>query len=58
VSENWLRTGEGAVFDAGKDPKLERIIRNFSKMDPILQDYMVKYLDWLVEYYEDRPKPD
>jgi transcriptional regulator with XRE-family HTH domain len=56
VSENWLRTGEGAMFNTEKDPKLERIIRNFNKMDPLLQDYVMKYLDWLVEYYEKRPK--
>jgi transcriptional regulator with XRE-family HTH domain len=55
VSENWLRTGEGAMFDTKKDPKLERIIRNFNKMDPLLQDYVMKYLDWLVEYYAKGP---
>jgi transcriptional regulator with XRE-family HTH domain len=56
VSENWLRTGEGDMFSTEKDPKLERIIQNFNKMDPLLQDYVMKYLDWLVEYYENRPK--
>jgi hypothetical protein len=43
------------MFSTGKDPKLERIIRNFNRMDPLLQDYVMKYLDWLVEYYENRP---
>ncbi|AEF84874.1 transcriptional regulator [Treponema primitia ZAS-2] len=57
VNENWLRTGEGELFDAEKDPKLEKIIRNFNKMDDILQDYVLKYLDWLVEYSETTPKP-
>jgi hypothetical protein len=57
VSEGWLRTGEGAMFAVEKDPRLERIIRNFNKMDPLLQDYVMKYLDWLVEYYEKRPRP-
>lgn len=56
VNENWLRTGAGELFDIAKDPKLERIIRNFNKMDALLQDYVMKYLDWLVEYYEKRPK--
>jgi transcriptional regulator with XRE-family HTH domain len=55
VSEAWLRTGEGVMFNTGKDPKLDRIIRNFNRMDPLLQDYVMKYLDWLVEYYENRP---
>jgi transcriptional regulator with XRE-family HTH domain len=56
VNEKWLRTGKGEMFDTEKDPKLERIIRNFNKMDSLLQDYVIKYLDWLVEYYEKRPK--
>jgi transcriptional regulator with XRE-family HTH domain len=55
ANEDWFRTGEGAMFDTQKDPKLERIIRNFNKMDTFLQDYVMKYLDWLVEYYEKRP---
>jgi transcriptional regulator with XRE-family HTH domain len=58
VSENWLRTGESGMFAVKKDPRLERIIRNFNKMDSLLQDYVIKYLDWLVEYYEKRPKPE
>ncbi|GHV37154.1 hypothetical protein AGMMS49546_04110 [Spirochaetia bacterium] len=56
VNENWLRTGDGEMFDIGNDRKLERIIRNFNKMDDLLQDYVMKYLDWLVEYYDKKPK--
>jgi len=51
VSEAWLKTGKGEMFDAGKDPRLERIIRNFNKLDPPLQDYVMDYLDWLTAYY-------
>jgi hypothetical protein len=58
VSENWLRTGAGAMFEVEKDLRLERIIRNFNKMDNLLRDYVMKYLDWLVEYYENRPDKD
>jgi transcriptional regulator with XRE-family HTH domain len=57
VNETWLKTGAGEMFDIGNDQKLERIIRNFNKMDDLLQDYVMKYLDWLVEYYEKRPEP-
>jgi transcriptional regulator with XRE-family HTH domain len=57
VNENWLKTGAGEMFDIGNDRKLERIVRNFNKMDELLQDYVMKYLDWLVEYYETRPPP-
>jgi transcriptional regulator with XRE-family HTH domain len=58
VNENWLKTGSGTMFDIKKDPKLERIIRNFNRMDTLLQDYVIKYLDWLVEYYEKRENPE
>ena len=51
VSEVWLKTGMGEIFDTEKDPRLERIIRNFNKLDPPLQDYVFNYIDWLTEYY-------
>jgi len=51
VSETWLKTGHGEMFDLGKDPRLERIIRNFNKLDPPLQNYVMDYLDWLAVYY-------
>jgi transcriptional regulator with XRE-family HTH domain len=57
VNETWLKTGEGEMFDIGNDQKLQRIIRNFNKMDPLLQDYVMKYLDWLMEYAENQPFP-
>jgi transcriptional regulator with XRE-family HTH domain len=56
VNEEWLKTGRGQMFDASKDPRLERIIRDFNKMPPLLQDYVMGYLDWLVKYYQDRKK--
>jgi transcriptional regulator with XRE-family HTH domain len=55
INEIWLQTGEGDMFLDGKDPKLESIIRNFNKMDGLLQDYVMKYLDWLVDYYKKSP---
>ena len=54
VSEKWLKTGNGEMYDLGKDPRLERIIRNFNKLDPPLQDYVMDYLDWLTVYYSRR----
>jgi len=52
VNEIWLKTGVGEMFDTGKDPRLERIIRNFNKLDPPLQNYVMDYLDWLSTYYK------
>ena len=56
VNENWLKNGAGEMFNKTKDPRLERIIYNFNKMDPLLQDYVIKYLDWLVEHYAKKPE--
>ena len=56
VNEAWLTTGAGEVFDTRKDPRLERIIRNFNTLDPPLQDYVLNYLDWLTEYYKKHKK--
>jgi transcriptional regulator with XRE-family HTH domain len=58
VNEDWLRSGQGEMFPAGEDPRLERIIRNFNSMDPLLQDYVLKYLDWLADYYAKPPEGD
>jgi transcriptional regulator with XRE-family HTH domain len=54
VNEEWLKTGKGEMFDTSKDPRLERIIRNFNKMTPLLQDYVMEYIDWLLDYYQKR----
>jgi transcriptional regulator with XRE-family HTH domain len=51
VNEAWFKTGKGEVFDTGNDPRLKRIIMNFNKLDSSLQDYVLKYLDWLTENY-------
>jgi transcriptional regulator with XRE-family HTH domain len=51
VNDNWLRTGKGEMFDVNKDPRFERIIRNFKKLDPNLQNYVMDYIDWLTVYY-------
>jgi hypothetical protein len=54
VSEEWLKNGSGAMFDGVEDFKLEQIISNFKKLDGLLQDYVLKQLDLLLEYQEKR----
>ena len=51
VSEAWLKTGIGEMYDLGKDPRLERIIMNFNKLPSQWQDYVMKHLEWLIENY-------
>jgi transcriptional regulator with XRE-family HTH domain len=52
VNEEWLKSGNGAMFDDVDDLKQEQIIRNFKKLDSLLQDYLLKQLDILLEYQE------
>jgi transcriptional regulator with XRE-family HTH domain len=52
VNENWLRGGAGTMFDKNLDSTVAGIIRNFKKLDGLLQDYVIKQLDLLVEYQE------
>ena len=54
VSENWLKTGKGAMFDEGRDYKLEEVISNFKKLDDLLQDYVLKQLRLALDYQEQK----
>ena len=56
VNEGWLRTGKGSMFNKGIDPKVDRVIRNFKKLDGLLQDYVLKQIDLAVEYQEKKGK--
>ncbi|GHV10071.1 hypothetical protein FACS189485_23040 [Spirochaetia bacterium] len=56
VNESWLRNGSGSMFDKNLDSTVEGIIRNFKKLDGLLQDYMIKQLDLLVEYQEKKTR--
>jgi transcriptional regulator with XRE-family HTH domain len=50
ANENWIRTGEGKMFDTVKNDKLDRFIHTFKKLDENSQDYVLKQLDLLLEY--------
>jgi transcriptional regulator with XRE-family HTH domain len=52
TSEKWLKTGAGEMFDRIEDLRLEQIVQNFKKLDPLLQDYLLKQLDLLLDYQE------
>jgi transcriptional regulator with XRE-family HTH domain len=47
VSEGFLRTGQGAMFDETPDPRLERLIRIFQELPPDFQDYILQQIDQL-----------
>ncbi|GHV83358.1 hypothetical protein AGMMS50212_07130 [Spirochaetia bacterium] len=56
VNEEWLKSGAGSMFDKIEDFKLEQIINNFKKLDGLLQDYLLKQLDLLLEYQDAKGK--
>jgi transcriptional regulator with XRE-family HTH domain len=62
VNEDWLRNGNGTMFDKSIDFRVEQLCKNFKQLDDILQEYALKYLDMLVDYQrlkrkETRPLP-
>jgi transcriptional regulator with XRE-family HTH domain len=52
VTEKWLRNGTGKMFKDKQNPRLDRVMRNFEKLDDFLQEYVIKQLDILVECQE------
>jgi len=52
VNEKWLTTGKGAMFEEGRDLRLEEVISNFKKLDDLLQDYVLKQIRLALEFQE------
>ena len=52
VNEKWLREGTGKMFKERPNPRLDRVMRNFEKLDDYLQEFVIKQLDILVEAQE------
>jgi transcriptional regulator with XRE-family HTH domain len=49
INENWLKSGQGKMFDDIEDFKLNQLVSIFKKLDPSFQDYVIKQLDMLLE---------
>ena len=56
VNESWFKTGKGDMFKKGRDHKLEEVIKNFNKLDELLQDYVIKQIRLALEYQESKDK--
>jgi transcriptional regulator with XRE-family HTH domain len=50
ANEHWIKTGKGTMFDTPKNERLERIIHRFKNLDENSQDFVLQYLDLLIEY--------
>jgi transcriptional regulator with XRE-family HTH domain len=56
INENWLKTGKGNMFNNNYDYKLEEVIKNFNKLDSLLQDYVLKQIRLALEYQQQKDK--
>ena len=49
VNEEWLRTGEGDMFEEKPNTQLALAISSFKELKPIYQEYVLKQIDQLLE---------
>ena len=56
VNESWFKTGRGRMFKKGRDHKLEEAVKNFNKLDGLLQDYVLKQIRLALEYQENKDR--
>jgi transcriptional regulator with XRE-family HTH domain len=42
VSEQYLKTGEGDMFESSVDPRLEELVRIFRELPPDFQDFVLR----------------
>ena len=54
VSDKWLRTGEGEMFNKSPSRMTELACATFQELKPEYQDYVLKQIDLLL----DRPPSD
>jgi transcriptional regulator with XRE-family HTH domain len=52
VNEVWLRNGTGEMFGKVTNVRIEKAMRKFEKLDVLLQDYILKQIDLLLELRE------
>ena len=54
ANESWFKTGKGEMFKKDRDYKLEELIKNFNKLDELLQDYVLKQIRLALEYQNEK----
>jgi transcriptional regulator with XRE-family HTH domain len=50
TNEEWIRTGDGAMFDNPPNERLERIMSKIKNLDENSQEFVLQYLDLLLQY--------
>jgi transcriptional regulator with XRE-family HTH domain len=58
VNKRWLQSGEGGMFKAAPELKLERVVALFKELSPSFQDYALKQIDQLLELQNRRDGED
>jgi transcriptional regulator with XRE-family HTH domain len=54
VNEQWLKTGNGEMFQASPIELKERILSLFDKLHPKFQEYALTVIDQLIKLQNDR----
>jgi transcriptional regulator with XRE-family HTH domain len=49
ANARYLEKGEGAMFDNFEEARLHRVTENFKKLDALLQEYILKQIDLVLE---------
>lgn len=52
VREEWLKTGNGEIFEEELTQLKENAITSFKKLRPVYQEYVMKQMDLLLEIQE------
>ncbi|MDR0730527.1 MAG: helix-turn-helix domain-containing protein [Treponema sp.] len=53
ISEHWLKTGEGEMFQSSPVERKERIVNLFDRLNPRFQDYALTVIDQLIRLQDD-----
>jgi transcriptional regulator with XRE-family HTH domain len=56
VSENWLKTGEGEMFQTPPIERNERILRLFEELNPRFQEYALSVIGQLIKLQKDEKR--
>ncbi|GHV69603.1 hypothetical protein AGMMS49928_12430 [Spirochaetia bacterium] len=49
VSEKWLRTGEGELFNRDPDAEFTKLVSLYKELNPPFQDYILKQINLLLD---------
>lgn len=56
VSEIWLKTGKGEMFQTSPIERKERILSLFNELNPRFQEYALSVIDQLIKLQNDQKK--